>query len=115
MQLPSYNKYSNTKTTIDGITFASKKEAGRYSELKLLEKAGEITHLKLQMPFILNEGFIDFSGQKQRPITYVADFVYLDKEGKIHAEDCKGFKTPEYKVKKKMFLYKFPHYIFSEI
>jgi dsDNA-binding SOS-regulon protein len=43
-----YNKYLNKKTEIDGITFASKKEAKRYSELKLLEKAKKIEDLQLQ-------------------------------------------------------------------
>jgi hypothetical protein len=47
------NKYGATKTTIDGITFDSKKEAQRYCELRLLQKAGEITHLELQPAFRL--------------------------------------------------------------
>lgn len=52
-----YNKYGNIKTVIDGIKFDSKRESERYLELKLLEKAGEISDLKLQPRFILQHGF----------------------------------------------------------
>jgi len=89
------SKYGNRKTVVDGITFASAKEARRYSELKLLERAGEISALMLQprFPLKVNDQLI---------CTYVADFIYQDKGGSSVVEDAKGFKTPEYKLKRKL-------------
>lgn len=92
----AYNKYKNTKTTIDNVTFDSKKEANRYCELKLLERAKVIENLRLQVPFILLEKSI-----YGRAIKYVADFVYQENGIEI-VEDCKGFKTDIYKIKKRM-------------
>lgn len=100
----------------DGITFDSKKEMYRYRELKLLLKAGEIVDLKLQVPFTLQEAFTDYTGKKQRPITYLADFVYVDKEKKQQVvEDVKGMRTEKYLLKKKLFLYKYPLFFFIEV
>ena len=103
------SKYNATKRVIDGIRFDSIKEATRYEELKLLEKAGKIKDLKLQQPFILQEGFKDNrSGKRIRSIKYVADYVYEDTEsGEKFCEDCKGYRTDVYKIKRKMFLKKF--------
>ena len=96
------SKYGNKKVTVDGIKFDSKKEAGRWFDLKLLEKAGEIGGLERQVPFYL-EGrdgpILTPTGRKMR---YVADFTYIDwrhKGAKI-VEDAKGFRTKEYLIKK---------------
>tara|TARA_R110000787_G_scaffold217305_1_gene326148 strand:- start:226 stop:546 length:321 start_codon:yes stop_codon:yes gene_type:complete len=88
------HKYNAVKTTLDGITFASKAEAKRYAELKLLAEAGLIANLSLQPRFncVVNEHKI---------CTYVADFLYLE-SGKQVVEDVKGVKTPVYKLKKKL-------------
>ncbi len=90
------SKYSAIKTVIDGITFASKKEAGRYSELRLLDRAGQIKALELQpkFPLIVN-------GTKV--CTYIADFAYQE-GGKYVVEDVKGMKTPAYRIKRKLLL-----------
>lgn len=103
------SKYLNKKTEIDGITFASKKEAKRYEELKWLQKAKKIEDLQLQKVFELQKGFEDKkSKEKIRPITYVCDFFYYDKEkGWYVVEDVKGVKTEVYRLKKKMFLNKY--------
>ena len=94
-----YNKYSNNRTVIGGITFDSKKEAKRYLELKLLEKAGEICDLQLQKTFLLVEKQKDESA-----VTYKADFAYYDnKKQQWIAEDVKGYKTKEYIIKRKLF------------
>jgi len=93
------NKYNAVKTVVDGITFDSKAEARRYSELKLLEAAGEITHLELQPRFPIFIDGQDVKFPNGRTLTYVADFRYYDKTGRV-VEDCKGFKTPVYKIKK---------------
>lgn len=97
-----WHKYHAKKTTIDGITFDSRKEANRYAELKLLERAGEIKNLRLQVPFTLQESFT-LHGKKYRPITYIADFVY-EQDGRTIVEDTKGMRTQVYKLKKKLFL-----------
>lgn len=89
-------KYHNSKTVIDGIRFDSKKEAKRYLELKILEKAGVIKELKRQVPYIL----IDKSCYG-RAIKCVADFVYLE-NGQLVVEDVKGVRTPVYKLKKRL-------------
>jgi len=67
------NKYRNIKTTVDGIRFDSKREAERYSELKLLERAGIITDLKLQPKFELIP-----KHNGNRALTYIADFSYTE-------------------------------------
>lgn len=103
-----YSKYGAVKTTYDGITFDSKLEANRYLELKALESKGFISGLELQKEFELQPKFRDNQGKLQRPIKYIADFVYYDEEGNYIAEDTKGFETPEFKIKKKMFLFKYP-------
>jgi len=101
------NKYNNTKTIIDGIKFDSKKEANRYCELKLFEKAGVIRDLKLQPVFELQPSFKK-NGKTIRAIKYIADFMYWDNEKQKQViEDVKGMKTDVYKIKSKMFEYKF--------
>ena len=88
------NKYRAIKTIVDDITFDSKKEAKRYSQLKLMLKAKAIFDLKLQPKFdlIINDIKIGF---------YKADFEYIE-NGKRVVEDVKGMKTPIYNLKKKM-------------
>lgn len=94
------SKYNARKTVIDGIQFDSAKEAKRYTRLRALEEEGKIQHLRLQVPFGLVPSF-ECDGVKYRGMKYVADFVYVC-DGKVVVEDCKGFKTPEYKMKKKL-------------
>ena len=91
-------KYNNKKTVYDGITFDSKKEAHRYYELKLMERAKVITDLKCQAPFTL----IDKS-KYGREIKYLADFTYYE-NGLLVVEDVKSSvtKTPLYRLKKRL-------------
>lgn len=107
-------KYHNRKTVIDGIKFDSKKEANRYVELKLMEKAGVIHSLHLQPSFILQEAFTDYTGKKHRAIKYKADFEYIEND-KLTVEDVKGFKTKEYRLKAKLFMFKYQDVVFKEI
>lgn len=99
-----YSKYNAKKSTVDGHTFDSIREAERYSELKLLEKGKEIRNLVLQPRFLLQDEFFDKNGVKHKKIEYVADFLYIDKAGRNIVEDVKGVLTDVYKIKKKMFL-----------
>lgn len=90
------SKYVNKKTVVDGITFASRREANRYSELRLLERAGEIQNLRLQVPYRLEVNGV-------LVCKYLCDFQYEEK-GKEVVEDCKGMRTPLYVVKAKLML-----------
>lgn len=96
------SKYGNIKTiTSDGIKHDSQKEANRWCELKLLERAGKISGLQRQVKFELIP-----KQDGERAIYYIADFVYHNAEdGKMVVEDVKGFRTKEYKLKKRMLLY----------
>tara|TARA_B100000683_G_scaffold246396_1_gene258014 strand:- start:380 stop:772 length:393 start_codon:yes stop_codon:yes gene_type:complete len=125
------HKYRAVKTTVDGKTFDSKKEAKRYTELKLLEKTGMITHLELQPTYQITVNGVDIC-------KYKADFRYFtvraenreqysnskgewvvptktgDREGQI-IEDVKGFKTPIYRLKKKLVEACFPGTLIKEV
>ena len=104
------NKYKSKKVQVDGITFDSKKESIRYKELKLLLQAGVISDLELQPVFELQPKFKK-NGKTIRAIKYVADFMYYDNEKKkVVIEDTKGFETKDFKLKKKMFEYKYLDY-----
>lgn len=110
------SKYKNKKVVVDGIKFDSKKEGNRYKELKLMEKSGIISDLRLQVKFELQPSY-KFNSKTIRAINYIADFVYqinyADVEHptmlrtKTVVEDTKGYRTEVYKLKKKMFEYKY--------
>lgn len=109
------NKYHNTKVVFDGIVFDSKKEKKRYYELQLLLRANEIRDLELQVEYELQPAFKK-NGITYRKITYIADFKYFDnKLNKWIVEDTKGFRTDVYKIKKKLFEYKYPELEIREI
>lgn len=109
------SKYFNKKTK----GFDSRKEAKRYTELLILEKAGVITSLNKQVPFILLESFKDKSGNAERGIKYLADFVYYDREKKtLVIEDVKSRitkKLPSYVIKRKLVKKFYPDYLFLEV
>lgn len=110
------NKYKATKTEYKGIVYDSKWEAQRAYELDMSERAGLIKDLQRQVRFILQDGYINNKGEKMRPISYIADFVYTTKSGKKIVEDTKSpaTRTAEYRIKKKMFEYKYQDYEFVE-
>ena len=120
------SKYHSRKVTVDGITFDSKKEARRYQELMLLERAGKIKGLQRQVKFVLipsqreldvahykDDGRVKIEKGKliERECAYVADFVYQQQLGDISGfweqvvEDTKGFKTADYIIKRKLMLW----------
>ena len=102
----NWSKYKNQKVVIDNIRFDSKKEANYYTKLKILRDAGKITDLELQKKFILQDKFT-LNGKTYRAITYVADFVYKDQDGRTHIVDTKGYRTEVYMIKKKLFMKRF--------
>jgi hypothetical protein len=112
------NKYYAMKTMFNGIEFDSRKEARRYSELLLLQRAGAIRDLELQKKFVLipaqYETYERYGkmGQKlqdgqrlvEKECAYIADFVYKE-DGKTIVEDTKGMRTKDYIIKRKLMLY----------
>lgn len=94
---PKRSKYGAIKTEVDGIKFDSKHEASRYKELRLLEQAGEIANLRLQVPYILFP-----KNEHGRALKYIADFVYNDDTGALVVEDAKGHSTDVYKIKRRL-------------
>lgn len=116
----SSNKYRNVKVrAIDGIVFDSHKEARRWQELLLLQKAGEITELRRQVEYELipaqyetyerygkdGKRLKDGVRLLERKVTYVADFVYtITETGETIVEDAKGVRTKDYIIKRKLML-----------
>ena len=98
------SKYHSKKVTINGQTFDSQLEARRFRELLLLERAGAITGLQRQVKFELIPSQRIGGKVVERACSYVADFVYME-NGKKVVEDTKGYKTPEYKIKRKLMLW----------
>lgn len=97
-------KYRNKKAVVDGITFDSRKEARRYKELLLLERAGAITNLQMQVKYVLIPSQRIDGKVVERECAYKADFVYQE-NGETVVEDTKGFKTKDYIIKRKLMLY----------
>ena len=100
--------------------FGSVKEYNRWCELKLIEKAGRVTDLRRQVPFLLQEAFVSADGGTHKAINYYADFVYI-REGKTVVEDVKGqdkhtgkhLTTATFRLKWKLLQAKYPDYVFE--
>lgn len=99
------SKYHAKRTVVDGITFDSKREADRYLVLKSMEEDGTIEDLRRQVRYELVPAF-DVDGRHYRPVFYVADFAYVE-DGKEIVEDVKGMRTDVYKLKSKLFAYRY--------
>lgn len=111
------SKYHAKKTMVDGITFDSKKEALRYQELKLMEEAGLISELAMQVKYLLipaqrEKDIVGVRGGVkkgkiiERECAYYADFVYTDNEtGETIVEDVKGMRIEPYITKRKLMLW----------
>jgi len=94
---PKKSKYNSKRVEIDGFKFDSKKEAKRYSELKILKEIkGDVSYFLLQVPF------------KMPGTKYVADFLVFWADGSHTVEDTKGFRTATYKLKKRMMAHHYP-------
>lgn len=103
------NKYHNQHVrTSDGIVHDSQREANRWVELNLLQKAGQIKNLNRQVKFVLIPKQVEYVGKKvkvlEREVAYIADFVYQE-NGQTVVEDSKGMKTKDYIIKRKLMLY----------
>lgn len=108
--MPKFNpfrqsKYRAKRTIIEGRSFASQKEAAAYLRLRDMETKGQILSLELQPRYELMSKFV-YRGEKIRSLYYVADFRYkLAGTGETVVVDVKGFRTPEYLIKRKLFLH----------
>jgi transcriptional antiterminator len=108
------SKYGNKKAKHDGMVFDSRRERNRYIILSALQRAGEISDLRMQVTYELLPAIYEMEEKQlktkvkmvqrcaQRAVHYIADFVYKDKEGNEVVEDTKGMRTKEYLLKKKM-------------
>ena len=129
--MSSYVKYGNEKARVDGIVFDSVREARRYKQLKLMQLAGQISDLRMQVPFELVPAQYERSkdvytkgprkGQPKRgrciekAVTYYADFVYSERGRRI-VEDTKGMRTKDYIIKRKLFRLRYgDQYDFREV
>lgn len=101
------NKYRAKRQKVDGISFASQHEAKVYSELKIRERAGEITNLRLQprYPMVVDGDLI---------CTYVADYEWRERDCLV-AGDAKGVRTKDYRIKRKLFLALYAHIEHREV
>lgn len=99
-------KYYSKKITVDGVKFDSKREYKRWCELLLLQQEGKIANLDRQVKFELIPSQRIDGKVVERPVHYVADFVYVDTMTcKKVVEDSKGFKTKDYIIKRKLMLW----------
>ena len=109
------NKYHAKKKKVGGQTFDSRKEAKRYVNLKELQRIGTISGLECQKRFELVPNF-EYRGLKMRSVSWIADFYYFNGKEWV-AEDVKSEvtrKKPEYVIKKKLFMLKYPDILFNE-
>jgi hypothetical protein len=104
------SKYRAQKTKVDGITFDSKGEADYYCQLKLLQRAGEVTDIKLQPRYPILD-----ASERGKGIDYVADFLVTYADGRQEIIDFKGVKTAVYRMKKKMFHERYPNLTIKEV
>lgn len=116
------SKYGSRKVTVDGVTYDSVKEYRRFKELSLLERAGTIQNLQMQVKYVLipaqreycddiytrgrNKGCFKPGKLIERECSYIADFVYIQ-NGEIVVEDTKGFRTKGYIIKRKLMLWNY--------
>lgn len=102
-------KYHSKKAhCLAGHLHDSKKEANRCNLLQMLQRAGKISDLKTQQKFELipAQTFTNKIMNNERACSYIADFTYFQ-DGILVIEDTKGFKTPEYIIKRKLMKHKY--------
>lgn len=108
------NKYGAKKVCADNLVFDSAVEWRRYEQLKLLVAAGKIHSLDVHPLFVLQESFTDSSGKRWKPVTYRADFSYVE-QGKVVVEEIKGYRSNRWRMVEPLFRYKFPSIDFRVI
>ncbi len=97
------SKYRNTKCTVDGESYRSKREAQRHRTLMVMQRSGVIADLQREVPFVLAPS-VRFADKRATPaLRYFADFVYTQ-DGQRVVEDCKGLRTEGYRIKRHLML-----------
>lgn len=111
-------KYRNIKTIYKGEKYDSKHEAEVGYRLNMLQRSGAICNLERQRRFELQPSF-KIGNKTERAITYISDFYYYDNSKKswvvVDAKSSITKKLPVYRIKKKLFLYKYPDVLFIEL
>lgn len=97
------SKYGNHVLVVGGERFDSEKELIRYQQLRLLQRAGEISDLQRQVRYELIPAQCSTGGHKERSVVYIADHVYQE-NGATVVEDAKGYRTADYIIKRKLML-----------
>ncbi len=105
-KLPVKSKYHNKKVQWRGEEFDSIREKNRYAELLLLQRTGQIRDLQRQTRFELIPTQKKPGEKTETKCSYIADFVYIE-NGQMVVEDCKGFRTEVYKIKRKLMIEKY--------
>jgi len=99
------NKYGAKKVEVNGEKFGSKLEHSRWCGLLVAERAGLISELKRQVPFVLAPSVKFYDENRSKPASkYIADFVYFEKDGNQVVEDVKGVQTTEFRIKRHLML-----------
>ena len=109
----SMGKIYHKKTEVDGRVFDSQTEAEYYEYLKQLKAEGKIDDFTMQDPFILQDKYIIVDGQRydeSEAIKYISDFIVYHNDGRVQVVDVKGKKTVDFKIKEKMFNFRYPQY-----
>lgn len=114
MRLP---KYRNQIVEVDGIRFASRLEARRYQQLRMLERAGEIRDLIPQPKYVLQDRTTDpNTGESIPRQMYYGDFQYWDvRLGRLVCEDTKGIETQTFRLKWNLVRPRYPHVLFKVV
>lgn len=121
-------KIKHKKTEVDGIIFDSKMESNYYIKLKEDLANGLIKSFERQPQFLLQDKYIIIDGQviegshsdfekikrknkakTVQAINYKGDFLITDLDGSKRVVDTKGITTTEFEIKKKLFMFKYPH------
>ena len=117
MNVMSYNKYKNIKTEKDGYKFDSKLEESYYEYLLDLKYKGIVESFEMQVPYLLQEAFVNNNNEHIRKIEYKADFVVNYEDGHQEVIDIKPASLqmirPEFKLKRKLLMYKYPEINFK--
>ena len=99
-------KFGNRHVEIDGLRFDSAAEGRRYEQLRMLERAGEIQDLRVHPRYVIIDA-LRVGSRREKAIVYEADFAYTEM-GRQIVEDVKGVETAVFRLKRRLFLQRYP-------
>lgn len=103
-------KFGNRAVVIDGLRFDSAAEGRRYQQLRMLERAGEIQDLRVHPRYVIIDA-LRVGSRREKAIVYEADFAYTE-GGLPVVEDVKGVETAVFRLKRRLFLQRYPDVVF---